>query len=134
MQRDFKIGMALGLALVAIVVVLLSARPNLSIKARMRSPQSAVHREIGNPTFSHSVEPREETAISGSSAKKANNEQLKEMKVERFHIVRAGETLTEISYKYYGSAEKWQKILDANRSRLKDGNTLIPGVKLTIPQ
>ncbi|MFA5251436.1 MAG: LysM peptidoglycan-binding domain-containing protein [Phycisphaerae bacterium] len=134
MQRDFKIGMALGLALVAIAVVVLSTRPNLSIKARMRSPQSAVHRKIGSPALSRSVEHRKETDISENPAKQANNEPLKEMKAERFHIVHAGETLTDISYKYYGSADKWQKILDANRSRLKNANTLIPGMRLTIPQ
>jgi nucleoid-associated protein YgaU len=134
MQKDFKIGMALGLVLVIVVVVGLSTRPSLSIKARALSPHSAVHRKIGIPSLSHSTEPRKETAISGSPAKQANNEQLKEIKEERFHIVRAGETLSNISYKYYGSADKWQKILGANRSRLKDANTLIPGMRLTIPQ
>lgn len=136
MQRDFKTGMALGLVLVVIVAVLLSTRPNLSIKARMQSPQSAVHRKIGRPAFSPSVEHQKETAI---------NEQLKEikadspqgevlLKADKFHVVRAGETLTDISLKYYGSADKWRRILEANRSRLKDANTLRPGMKLTIPQ
>ncbi len=142
MQKDFKIGMALGLVLVIVVLVGLSTRPSLSIKARALSPHSAAHRnpalrephksEI--PSLSHSTEPRKETAISWNPAKQANNEQLKATKAERFHIVRAGETLSDISYKYYGSADRWQKILDANRSRLKDANTLIPGMRLTIPQ
>jgi nucleoid-associated protein YgaU len=133
MQKDFKIGMALGLVLVIIVVIGLSIRPSLSIKARALSPHSAVHREIGSPSLSHSAEPRKETVISGNPAQ-ANNEQLKEMKAERFHIVHAGETLSNISYKYYGSADKWQKVLEANRSRLKDANTLMPGMRLTIPR
>ncbi len=134
MQRDFKTGMALGLVLAAAVVVLLSTRPNLSIKARMQSPQSAVHRKIESPAFSPGVEHRKESAISGNPAEQANNEQLKEIKAERFHTVRAGETLADISSEYYGSADKWQKILEANRSRLRDANTLRPGMRLTIPQ
>jgi nucleoid-associated protein YgaU len=155
MQKDFKIGMALGLVLITVVIVWLSARPSLSIKARALSPHSAVHRKMGIPLQSHSARPRKETAIDGNTTNQAKslividkpppadelklpefsaNEQPKEIKTERFHIVRSGETLSDISYKYYGSADKWQKILDANRSRLKDANTLIPGMRLTIPQ
>lgn len=155
MQKDFKIGMALGLVLITVVIVRLSTRPSLSIKARVLSPHSAVHRKRGIPLHSHSAGPRKETAIDGNPTKQAKslividkpppadelklpefsaNEQSKEIKTERFHIVRSGETLSDISYKYYNSADKWQKILDANRSRLKDANTLIPGMRLTIPQ
>jgi nucleoid-associated protein YgaU len=134
MQKDFKTGMALGLVLVTVVIVWLSTRPGLSIKARVPSPDSAVHRKRGIPSLSHSIEPRKETAIGGNPAKQANNEQLKEMKAERFHIVRAGETLTDISYKYYGSADKWQKILGADHLPIKNPSTLRPGTKLIIPE
>ncbi|MGA1980303.1 MAG: LysM peptidoglycan-binding domain-containing protein [Sedimentisphaerales bacterium] len=134
MQKDFKTGMALGLALVTIVVVLLSTRPSLSIKARMLSPHSAVHRKMGIPPLSHSIEPRKETTISGNPAKQANNEQLKETKAERFHIVRAGETLSDISYKYYGSADKWQKILGADHLPIENPSKLRPGTRLIIPE
>lgn len=155
MQKDFKIGMALGLVLITVVIVWLSTRPSLSIKARVLSPASAVHRKKEIPLYSNNAGPRKETAIDGNPTEQAKslivvdkpppadeqklpefsaNEQSKEIKTERFHIVRSGETLTNISYKYYGSADKWQKILDANRSRLKDANTLIPGMRLTIPQ
>jgi nucleoid-associated protein YgaU len=134
MQKDFKIGMALGLVLITVVIVWLSARPSLSIKARVLSPHSAVHRKIGIPSLSHSIEPRKETTISGNPAKQANNEQLKEMKAERFHIVRAGETLSDISYKYYGSTDKWQKILGADRLPIKNPSKLKPGTKLIIPE
>ena len=54
--------------------------------------------------------------------------------VVRIHIVEEGQTLSGIAYKYYGSANKWRKIFNANRSRLKDANTLVPGMRLTIPE
>jgi LysM repeat protein len=134
MQKDFKIGMALGLVLVTVVIVWLSTRPSLSIKARVLSPHSAVHRKMEIPSLSHSIEPRKESAISGNPAKQANNEQLKEMKAERFHIVRAGETLSDISRQYYGSADKWQRILGADRLPIKNPSKLKPGTKLIIPE
>lgn len=147
MQRDFKIGMALGLVLVIVVVVWLSTRPDLSIKARATNPQFTVHRERGIPSLAHSVEPRKETAISGNPAKQANNEQLKEVKAdppksevsptlskaERFHIVRPGETLSDISRQYYGSADRWQKILSADHLPITNPGKIRPGMKLIIP-
>jgi len=52
---------------------------------------------------------------------------------QRFHIVRKGETLSEISYEYYGSVGKWRKIFEANRGTVKDANTIRSGTKLIIP-
>jgi acetyl esterase/lipase/phage tail protein X len=52
---------------------------------------------------------------------------------ERFHIVGKGETLSKISYKYYGSTGKWRKIFEANRGTVKDANMVRPGTKLVIP-
>ena len=52
---------------------------------------------------------------------------------QRFHIVRKGETLSQISYKYYGSTGKWRKIFEANRGTVKDANTVRSGTKLIIP-
>lgn len=51
----------------------------------------------------------------------------------RFHIVRKGETLSEISREYYRSASKWRKIFDANRGTIKDANMVKSGTKLIIP-
>jgi LysM repeat protein len=155
MQKDFKIGMALGLVLITVVIVRLSTRPSLSIKARVLSPHSAVHRKRGIPLHSHSAGPRKETAIDGNPTKQAKslividkpppadelklpefsaNEQSKEIKTERFHIVRSGETLSDISRQYYGSADKWQKILGADRLPIENPSKLKPGTKLIIPE
>ena len=52
---------------------------------------------------------------------------------QRFHIVIEGETLSEISHKYYGSTGMWRKIFEANRGTVKDANTVRSGTKLIIP-
>jgi nucleoid-associated protein YgaU len=55
------------------------------------------------------------------------------IKTERFHIVRTGDTLSRISYRYYGTANKWQKIFERNRNTISDANKLAIGIKLIIP-
>jgi nucleoid-associated protein YgaU len=60
-------------------------------------------------------------------------EQTEKIKPQKFHIVRKGETLSKISNLYYGSAGKWQKILDSNRKTITDANKIKPGTKIIIP-
>lgn len=59
--------------------------------------------------------------------------QAEKIKTQRFHIVRKDQNLSAISREYYGSANKWQKIFDANRNVLKDANKVKTGMKLIIP-
>jgi nucleoid-associated protein YgaU len=55
------------------------------------------------------------------------------IKTTRFHIVRRNETLSAISQQYYGSPDKWRKIVTANQKVIKDPNKIAPGTKLIIP-
>lgn len=56
------------------------------------------------------------------------------IKTTRFYIVRKRDTLSKISKRYYGSANKWHKIYEANRNVLgKNPDLLKPGTKLVIP-
>ena len=59
--------------------------------------------------------------------------QAKAIRAQEYHTVRKGETLSSISYDYYGSANKWQKIFKANRRILKNPHTVRIGTKLIIP-
>ncbi|MBN1506314.1 MAG: alpha/beta hydrolase fold domain-containing protein [Sedimentisphaerales bacterium] len=74
------------------------------------------------------------SAESTSPATPAVPIQPETTKPQRFHLVRAGETLSEIARKYYGSAGMWQKIFEANRGALKDANTVRAGTRLIIPE
>jgi hypothetical protein len=135
MQRDFKIGLALGLLLTAAAVLWLSTIPALSTKARLlqsRTPQVSNNKPLPlNPL--HIPEqpnlPPEKTAVLETKPRTTSNEQRN----IRIHVVRKDETLSDISYNYYGSANNWQKIVTANQSVIKDPNRLTPGAKIIIP-
>ncbi|MBN1362767.1 MAG: LysM peptidoglycan-binding domain-containing protein [Sedimentisphaerales bacterium] len=60
-------------------------------------------------------------------------EQAEKIRTTKFHIVQKDETLSSISQQYYGTPNRWQKILQANRDVIKDANKITPGTKLTIP-
>ncbi len=61
------------------------------------------------------------------------HEMSEPIKTTRFHIVRKGETLSAIAQQYYGSSDRWRKIVTANQKAIKDPNRISPGTKLTIP-
>jgi nucleoid-associated protein YgaU len=49
------------------------------------------------------------------------------------HVVQKGETLSAIAKQYYGNANAYRKIFDANRGILSDPDKIYPGQELTIP-
>jgi nucleoid-associated protein YgaU len=52
----------------------------------------------------------------------------------QFHDVVKGDTLSAISKKYYGDANKYNAIFEANRPMLTHPDKIYPGQKLRIPQ
>ena len=51
----------------------------------------------------------------------------------KFHTVVKGDTLSAISKTYYGNANQYMKIFDANKPMLKDPDKIYPGQKLRVP-
>ena len=49
------------------------------------------------------------------------------------HAVQEGDTLESIAQKYYGTAERWRTIYDANSALLNTGRPLTAGMELAIP-
>lgn len=49
------------------------------------------------------------------------------------YTVKKGDTLSIISRKFYGDSKQWKKIYDANRSKIKNPDILVPGIDLIIP-
>ena len=143
MQKDLKIGLALGLVLVASILLWLVTRPSLSPLARMSHVPDVipVHENL-EPKNKTDMFEKQTPVISREPNSQdtqeevlgtAQYEQAEKIKTQKFHIVLKGQTLTQISQKYYDSTGKWKKIYDANRDKIKDPNKLIPGTKLIIP-
>jgi nucleoid-associated protein YgaU len=53
---------------------------------------------------------------------------------QRRYTVQSGDTLSKISREFYGDPNQYTKIFNANRSVLKDPNTIHPGQELVIPE
>jgi nucleoid-associated protein YgaU len=52
---------------------------------------------------------------------------------EQTYTVQAGDTLSKISKQFFGDANKYMSIFNANKDQLKDPNTIKPGQVLKIP-
>ena len=52
----------------------------------------------------------------------------------RFYTVKSGDTLSKISKEFYGDANQYNKIFEANKPLLKDVNKIYPGQTLRIPE
>jgi len=52
---------------------------------------------------------------------------------ETIYQVVSGDTLSKIAKQYYGDADKYLKIFEANKDQLKDPNVIQVGQKLRIP-
>ena len=120
MSKDFKIGAAIGLCLIAAVSLWLALQPSLNVKARMAEEQTINTIPALPQNTATTVRPVPPPSDSAQQKPK-------------IHVVQRGDTLSGISKQYYGTTTKWQKILDANRSILKNPDSLTPGMKLVIP-
>jgi nucleoid-associated protein YgaU len=161
MQRDFKIGLIVGLIFVVVAGLWLATRPSLSPEARMQrlsegntdlqlsdepQPFASDVREAARNQLS----PRTEGQMSGPGLPggttshvsdstiavrhpPADYEKPEKIRTERFYIVREGDNLSAISQLHYGTPNKWQVIFNANRRVIRDPDEIQPGMRLIIP-
>jgi nucleoid-associated protein YgaU len=146
MQKDFKIGLAIGVTLAAGAVLWLATLPNLSARARALEAASNANPSPKTPPYvsppvssPQSTDGTPASSIENRVSSIENpdtNDQIQTTNTQRqrIHVVQKGDTLSSISAKYYGSSRQWRKIVAANRSNLPDPNHLVPGAKLVIPE
>jgi nucleoid-associated protein YgaU len=53
-------------------------------------------------------------------------------KVE-YYVIQKGDSLSAIAKRYYGNAQDYPRIFDANREVIKDPDLIYPGQKIRIP-
>jgi len=51
----------------------------------------------------------------------------------RSYTVQAGDSLSKIAKQFYGDANKYMKIFEANKDKLSDPDKIKPGMDLVIP-
>jgi nucleoid-associated protein YgaU len=49
------------------------------------------------------------------------------------YVVEAGDTLSKIAKKFYGDADRWTEIFEANKDQISDPNVISVGQELKIP-
>jgi len=164
MQKDFKTGLVLGVIVILLVGMWLATRPSLSTKSRIADSRSSqTDKKTNDLNKQDSSAPAyHQTAKKQSNLPAANVPALsseikstietenypdKSLRSEKtvaqkdaqlnnkvFHVVLPGQTLSGIAKIYYGSADKWQKIYQANKNVIKNPNKLTPGTNLLIPE
>ncbi len=88
---------------------------------------------LSEPTYtgSEAVEPAPRPAAKPRSTSTAKPKTTASK--TRSYTVQKGDTLSEIAQKYYGDANKWRTIYNANKSKISDPKKLKVGTKLVIP-
>ena len=74
--------------------------------------------------------------IAGNTAgiKNVQIEGIREDSAENYYTIVKGDNLSKIAKKFYGDANKYKVIFDANREVIKDANLIYPGQKIRIPK
>ncbi len=78
------------------------------------------------PAAQPAVQPSPATMTAGAAATGGQN--------QRRYTVKPGDTLSSISLQFYGDANQYGKIFNANRNVLHDPNKISPGQNLVIPE
>ena len=116
MRGDYKAGLAIGAVVAVISAIWLSAKGTGSSGA-----QATVSPELS------SLGPR------ASDTDGVNYLASSATSITTIHIVQQGETLSQISERYYDSPDQWRRIFEANRDRINTPERLRPGIRLVIP-
>lgn len=52
----------------------------------------------------------------------------------QYYVIKSGDTLSAVANQFYGDANKYPQIFEANREVIKDANLIFPGQKIRIPK
>jgi nucleoid-associated protein YgaU len=75
----------------------------------------------------------DDSILISSAAAAENPESRQAQRESRFYTVRSGDTLSKIAREYYGDANAYMRIFEANQPMLKNPDLIYPGQALRIP-
>ncbi len=156
MYKDWKIGLAAGLAVTLAAVVKFALDPRLGIRTRFsyNPDTTGIQQKPESPSQQPSLlmpaaetppeTPAQEPVLSPFqpavvqpeplAVQSEPNKPAKEViPTKKFHIIQQDQSLWSIAELYYGRGQLWKKIYEANRSVIKDPNYLTVGENLLIP-
>jgi len=138
MRKDVKTGMLIGTCLCFVAVVWFIAKQRISTPEAMIRPSQpadeiqAIAEAPAPPELIYP--PTALPQIPAPTDAETQPAQPKNTQSPLIHVVKKGQTLSDISKIYYNSTQHWQKIYLANKKKLPKGpNTLKPGMQLVIP-
>ena len=104
---------------------------NAALSARLRQAQGTLDQIASAARYINSGGTSSVPASVTSAA--APRQPTEAASAPRYHTVVQGDSLSRISLRYFGTANRWQEIYNANREMLSTENVLRPGQQLLIP-
>lgn len=139
LQKQQKENLELKQKLAAAIATIdrLEATQNVRVEPRAQR-RSAVAAASSNSSETTSAQQRQAEQSRRAEQVAQNSASARVPTVSRdipsTYVVQAGDTLSSISRKIYGTPNKWRDIFSANRDRLATASSLKPGQTLKIPR
>ena len=159
MQREVKLGLILGVIMLAIGILFWSqSGENIPVEDYVYDsgfrataaeliepvPPSIVSRGTARPQQELAVGAAGDDLLAPPSPAQTLNPDLDQPRREpepasraeagsRIHVASRSETLWGLAERYYGNGNKWRLIAEANRPAIPESNVLQPGMELVIP-
>jgi LysM repeat protein len=103
-------------------LVIRATAPSEAVKNKVWDQIKLVDRDYSDLSADFTVAPGQGGPAGGTAAPSA-----------RTYTVKSGDTLSKISAQFYGDANRYNKIFEANRDQLSDPDKIKPGQTLKIP-
>lgn len=122
MSKDLKIGMIIGVVLLIAATLMISFLSEGSLTERLKEK------------FNKQTSPLPEDGDKQPApADTINTDNTADKSSGTIHIVKPGESIKDIAYKYYGNRMMINKIIDEN-PQIPDDYKLKAGMKIKIPE
>jgi len=98
-----------------------------------RAPEPARIRELGGTVLASAAPAAPKKADFSNVQAGSSSTAPAPAPQEQWYTVAPGDSLSKIAKRYYGDAQQWRRIYDANREQVKNPDLIQPGWKLRIP-